>query len=194
MSLSRRQDREHVCIRWQAAAWRPIASAGCIGECGKMPGRVSSLLCLQNGSVAEAISLWKRNVDKEFEGGWPPRRLHASSVHPCALPLGGSHSCSSHSLCQGTSSSHRQSTVCSLSLSYCPAFPRCHAQCARAVETCASTAPACRPRGVPDLLQHHPAHKRPAAAPGVGAAAACTQRCLPALPPACPLPLPGPLV
>lgn len=24
---------------------------------------------LQNGSVAEAISLWKRNVDKEFEGG-----------------------------------------------------------------------------------------------------------------------------
>lgn len=72
-----------------------------------------------------------------------------------------------------------------------PPFPRCHAQCARAVETCASTAPACRPRGVPDLLQHHPAHKRPAAAPGVGAAAACTQRCLPALPPACPLPLPS---
>jgi hypothetical protein len=29
---------------------------------------------LQNGSVAEAISLWKRNVDKEFEGGWAEQK------------------------------------------------------------------------------------------------------------------------
>lgn len=29
---------------------------------------ISAFLRTQNGSVAEAISLWKRNVDKEFEG------------------------------------------------------------------------------------------------------------------------------
>ncbi|KAL4457478.1 hypothetical protein ABPG75_012343 [Micractinium tetrahymenae] len=29
---------------------------------------ISAFLRMQNGSVAEAISLWKRNVDKEFEG------------------------------------------------------------------------------------------------------------------------------
>ena len=32
------------------------------------PPLQSTPLLLQNGSVAEAISLWKRNVDKEFEG------------------------------------------------------------------------------------------------------------------------------
>ena len=32
---------------------------------------------LQNGSVAEAISLWKLNVDKEFEG---------ESIRPYMLP------------------------------------------------------------------------------------------------------------
>ena len=29
---------------------------------------ISAFLRTQNGSVAEAIALWKRNVDKEFEG------------------------------------------------------------------------------------------------------------------------------
>ena len=31
---------------------------------------IAAFLRTQNGSVAEAIALWKRNVDKEFEGGW----------------------------------------------------------------------------------------------------------------------------
>jgi len=51
---------------------------------------VASVLPLQNGSVAEAISLWKRNVDKEFEGAglrlayfvWLLVFMTAVSPHP----------------------------------------------------------------------------------------------------------------
>lgn len=115
--------------------------------------------CVQNGSVAEAISLWKRNVDKEFEGGapaccpcchCPPRRAAAGPVAAAAAAAAAA-----PLLCAARSGEH---STCSLpsagSLRPWPSpllllFP------------CALHQLACRPGGGPHLLPRDSAHLAP---------------------------------
>ena len=70
-------DAPHLC--WAGAVQVGVSE----GRLRKWLLSISAFLRTQNGSVAEAISLWKRNVDKEFEGGWAsPWAARRRHVHP----------------------------------------------------------------------------------------------------------------
>ena len=43
---------------------------------------IAAFLRTQNGTVAEAVSLWKRNVDKEFEGEAGLQSHHLPASQP----------------------------------------------------------------------------------------------------------------
>lgn len=129
---------------------------------------ISALLRNQNGGVAQAIGLWKRNVDKEFEGE------RAGSQAERLGWLGGG-DCSGCGMKGGKGSLATVDIHTAREVGDCSALRESMESILNAIACGAPSSPAaaglpatpCRPGGVPDLLQHHPAHQWPAAAPGV---------------------------
>ena len=93
--------RRSCVTRWRIPIFPPLSSAP--AQVGVSEGRlrkwllsISACLRMQNASVADAIQIWKDNVEKEFEGAnyvlprppcknRRPRRMLMGALCPCLL-------------------------------------------------------------------------------------------------------------